>query len=113
MSDRLWNSRPLEPRWKAYLPTEGEIALASLTWHSVIELLEMAGRCPLEHRHLVKQLCFARVYAERSARIVREEGAISRAPAGDDVIYSRHWINARKADVLMRRLERRLGLALC
>ena len=113
MSERLWKSMPQEPRWNVYLPDDHDIQLASATWHSVIRHLVATGQCPLVKRHLVKQLCFARVCAERSTRIVKEKGAATRSPFADDVIYSPHWVDARKAQAMMRRLERHLSLTLC
>lgn len=101
---------PREPPWNVLFANPQEAYLASNIWNSVVRELLAAGLCAGSRRHLIKQLCFAQVFADRAARIASVNGAVTKAASGDDVIYNVQWANARKAMVLVARCENSLGL---
>lgn len=101
---------PQEPPWNVLFAHPQEAYLASNIWNSVVKDMLAAGVCPGSRRHLIKQLCFAQVFAERAARIASLGGAVAKAPSGDDVNYNVQWAVARKAMAMVERCEASLGL---
>lgn len=103
-----------EPDWKTWLTDELEVAAAGSHWRRVTSEMREKNTLSATNGHSVFRLVMAYMIYDSSARIVAEQGAVTKPRRGNTKAIARvspHFTAMREAASDAAALEAELGLA--
>lgn len=101
---------PVEPDWSKTYADPLDVDVARSQWGIVTREMRDAQTIAVVNGHMIERMVRFRVEYERAARIVGEQGSITKAPKTGVPMTNPYWSVMRQADEAIRALEVELGI---